>query len=235
MSARRHFYKETVQLERFYRVCLELLQRSGAEAIRSAVPKFRQRAGKGKSLSIVDGALFHINRYLFELVLIRLVACVESFLIEAVRDVFLVDKKPFKIRSKKHEFTQDQLLGLSSVRELESLIIEKECRRLASGGYATIRDFFAKNLLISLDTVTKNAIRIEFYFDTRNALIHRLGATDNLYRRKHKTNTKFVAVDQDLVDEAFRNAKHFRLSLQKLLEARYFRKKNPTRSIVKEP
>ena len=71
MQARRHFYKETVQLERFYRVCLELLETSWAEAIRSAVPKFRQRPGKGQSLPTVDGALFHINRYLFELVFIR--------------------------------------------------------------------------------------------------------------------------------------------------------------------
>jgi hypothetical protein len=158
------------------------------------------------------------------MILIRLVACIEAFLIEAIRNVFAVDKKPFKIRSRKHEFTQDQLLNLGSLRELESLIIEKECRKLSSGGYSAISDFFSKKLSVPLDKISAGSIRIEFYFDTRNVLIHRLGSIDRQYRQKYHIKQKFVNVDQALIDEALLNAKLFGLSLHKALGTKYFMK-----------
>jgi hypothetical protein len=99
MSARRHFYQETARLDRFYRVCLYLIDSSGPEAIAQVAKAKQVTITMALTPTIKNNLLLQTKRYLFELVLVRLIACLESFLIESTRGVFNVDKKPFKTKS----------------------------------------------------------------------------------------------------------------------------------------
>jgi len=135
-----------------------------------------------------------------------------------------VDKGPFKTRSKKHEFSQSQRLELKSVGDIESVILEKECRRLSNGGYPEIRAFFEKRLSISLEGLSPRAEHMERYFDTRHIIIHRLGETDSQYRQKYSTSEKHTNVDQALIETALTDAKKFGLSLHRMLGIKYFGK-----------
>jgi hypothetical protein len=229
MNPRRAFYDQTVRLERFYRSTLFLLDRAGELAIWSVVPKFRHRSRQNRDPTSVRPTLHQVKRYLFELVLIRLVAAMEAFLIDAVRSVSAVDKRPFMTRSRKHELTQDQLLEMPSIGQLHSLIIEKECRRLAGGGYPTISEFLANTLMVPLDSLSPGSNKLEYFFDTRNLLVHRLGATDDHYRRKYDVKSKFVEIDQEFVDDALDVSKHFGIALHRKLRSKYFEPKKRKR------
>jgi hypothetical protein len=217
MSAAKKFYQQTVRLERFYRVSLQLIDKHGAAALRT-FPGVRTDAKVATTLS-------HVRRYLFELVLIRLVASIEAFLIDTVRSVYEIDKTPFLVSSKKHEFRQDQLLKLKSTKDIESIIIEKECRRLSAGGYPEIRKFYSGRLATDIENLSNGSNQFEFYFDTRNVLIHRQGETDSQYREKHRYRGKYIIVKEEILDTALQGAKAFRIQLHKSIGKQFFPKK----------
>lgn len=144
-----------------------------------------------------------------ELLFVRLVSVLEAYLVDTVRDIFVKTKKPFLNPPVQAGFTQAELLSAESMSHIYSRIINRECRRLTSGGYEEIAKYYANRLEIFLDSLPPGKHTMVEYHDRRHLLIHRLGKPDEKYLRDHKFSGKRLSVDEDYLSGAFADFKAF--------------------------
>ncbi len=131
-----------------------------------------------------------------ELIFIRLVSVLEAYLVDTVRDVFLVTKKPFRDQTSQAGFTQAELLSARSI----SLFFQnnnKECRRLTSGGFYEVIKYYKSRFSIDLTRINPGKTTMGEYHERRHLLVHRLGKTDAQYRKSYGFTGRTVSVDEE--------------------------------------
>ena len=121
-----------------------------------------------------------MDRMLSELTLVRLVSVLESFLVGAVRDVFVISKTPFMDPSLRIEMSQEELIANNSPSKIYKRIIDRETRRLSSGGFKAVIKFYKRRFNIDLPAISPGYSALQGYHDRRHLLVHRLGRTDKL-------------------------------------------------------
>lgn len=137
--------------------------------------------------------------FLRELILVRVISALEIYLVDIVRDIFLVTKAPFMDKSVRIEFSQEELIANNSPTSIYSKIINRETRRLTSGGFNEFIKYYKKRFSIDLSSIEPGYKVMNEYHDRRNILVHRLGYTDESYRRKYNSSQKKVAVDPEYI------------------------------------
>lgn len=90
-------------------------------------------------------AKVEIRKNLNEVTFVRIISALEVFLVDLIRDVFILTKEPFKRNDLKLELNHAELLSISSTAEIYSKIINKECRKLTSSGYEEIAKYFRRH------------------------------------------------------------------------------------------
>lgn len=136
-----------------------------------------------------------IRKNLCEIVFVRVVSALEVFLVDLVRDAFLESKEPFKKQDIISQFSQAELLSFKSTTEISSKIINKECRKLSSGGFGDIMKYYKKYFDIDIVAFAPGKSKMEEYHDRRHLLVHRLGKTDQQYRQKYNTTKQGISID----------------------------------------
>lgn len=142
-----------------------------------------------------------VRGQLRELTFIRLVSVLEAYLVDTVRDIFFITKQPFKDQDVQVTFTQAEILSADSMSYVLSKIVNKECRRLTSGGFIEILKFYRSRFSIDLTTLKPGKAVMGEYHERRHIFVHRLGKPDSKYRK-----TYAFAGNQLTVDEAYLNA-----------------------------
>lgn len=149
-------------------------------------PKFKQKKSFGLTMM----------GQLRELVFIRLISVLEAYLVDSVRDVFFLNKQPFKDQDVQVSFTQAEILSSNSMSYVLSKIINKECRRLTSGGFTEIAKYYRSHFNIDLYTVPPGKFVMNEYHERRHLFVHRLGNPDNKYRQTYGFSGTQLVVDE---------------------------------------
>lgn len=130
---------------------------------------------------------------------VRLISALEVFLINQIRTAFIVDKKLFMKSGAVYEFGQAELLAMTSISSIRSKILGKICRDLTSGGYSKIVDFYSKYFSINLNSTLPGKERMTDYHEHRHLLVHRLGRTDSIFRKKYNTLKSGIHIDESFL------------------------------------
>jgi hypothetical protein len=150
-----------------------------------------------------------LRNNLRELVFVRLVTALEIFFIDLIRDAFLINKEPFKRQDVSPAFTQAELLSIHSTAEIYNKIINKECRKLTSGGFLDIVKFYRKYFNIEMGNFAPGLDKMQEYHDRRHLQVHRLGITDQSYRDKYKYSKHYTTIDDPYLIQCFQDFKNF--------------------------
>jgi hypothetical protein len=150
-----------------------------------------------------------IRQQLRELVFIRLVSVLEAYLVDTVRDVFVTSKKPFKDQAIQVNFTQAEILSIDSMSYVLSKIINKECRRLTSGGFTEIMKYYRTRFEIDLTSIPPGKSAMTEYHERRHLLVHRLGKPDNQYRKTYAFTGRQVTIEESYLEACFSDFEAF--------------------------
>ena len=138
-----------------------------------------------------------------ELALTRCISALEVYLIEAVREVFSQNKSPF-LKDGTFEYHLGELLSCSDISELHEKYIEKQCRNLHSGGFEDIKKFYKSRFNIDFNhfntSINSNSYGLPYiqqHHQMRHLIIHRLGSTDEQYRRKYNTSDTTIKLSKE--------------------------------------
>lgn len=129
---------------------------------------------------------------------VRLVSVLEAYLIDTVRWLFLHRKDLFH-KDETLELQYRELLAARSLNQLFGKLIERECRRLQNRGFAEMRKYFQKRFAIDFAMAGTPSVFpvLEEMHERRHLLVHRLGRTDDIYRRAYKTREARLSVPED--------------------------------------
>ncbi|NQT10330.1 MAG: hypothetical protein HQ573_04070 [Desulfobacteraceae bacterium] len=161
-------------------------------------------------------ALFRnrLRQQLRELIFIRIVSVLETYLVDTLRDIFVITKRPFRDQTSQIGFTKAELLSAPSISYIFSKIINKECRRLTSGGFIEIIKYYRSRFDIDLTSIPPGKSIMNEYHERRHLLVHRLGKPDSLYRRVYGFKSKKLSVDEDYLNKSFDDFESFIHSVQ---------------------
>ncbi len=156
---------------------------------------------------------------LHELILVRAISALETFLTDAIRDIFVVTKIPFMDKEVRHNLSQEELIANNSPTKIYSRIINKETRKLTSGGFNEFIKYYKKRFNIDLSSIDPGYKIMNEYHDRRHILVHRLGKTDEIYRKKYHTEDKKLTVDSSYVNSLLTDIKTFSIEVEKLVNS----------------
>lgn len=212
MNAYRVFIEEIKQLSNFYRHTMSAYHKSAL---------FSSLKEKEAENQIQDVNNTHPNKdnkfvsrkrnhqHLTEIVFVRVVSVLEVFLIDLVKEVFLQNKEPFKKQDIILTFPQSELLSYKSATEIYNKIINRECRKLSSGGFSDVVKYYKNIFGIDLTSFYPGFKIMEKYHDCRHLLVHRLGKTDQSFRLKYNTKKQFLTVDEYYLMNCIKDFKLF--------------------------
>ncbi|MCC4213759.1 hypothetical protein [Leeuwenhoekiella parthenopeia] len=149
------------------------------------------------------------EKNLSEIVYVRLISALELFLIDLIRDVFIATKEPFKKQDIKLEFTQAELLSLDSPSIIFNKVITKELRKLSSGGFNEIVKYYKRHFGIEFGNFSPGKKKMEEYHDRRHLLVHRLGKTDDQYRKRYNYDHPSITITEEYLQQSFKDFKGF--------------------------
>lgn len=160
-----------------------------------------------------------LPRYLRELIFIRAVSALEVFLVESVREVFALTKEPFK-SNYVVEIPQAELLSAESLSEIFTKLINRECRNLHGGGFNAVKRYYLKSFGMNFADYC-SILTLEEHHDRRHLLVHQLGATDPLYKKKYNIEQKKLTVEESYLLECIDTLLAFAERVNEELDRRF--------------
>lgn len=138
-----------------------------------------------------------------ELALIRSISALEVYLIDSIHEVFCSNKSPF-MKEIVVEYHLGEILACSNIEQLHEKYIENICRQLHSGGFDHVKKFYKSRFNIdftkfntSIDSTNYGLTQIQQYHERRHLIIHRLGKTDEQYRKKYNSSETAIRLDEN--------------------------------------
>ncbi|AWX46178.1 hypothetical protein HME9304_03210 [Flagellimonas maritima] len=223
-----NFLNELLVLERFYFATKYAYEETEnvINFIRNNKLKFAKETdfgltvGKPNPFSVKKRARTTRRNIILEIIYVRIVSALEVLLVDLIRDVFILTKEPFKRQDIKHQFSQGELLSLDSTTSILNMIINKECRKLSSGGYNDIVKYYKRHFNIEIGSFHPGNKRMEEIHDRRHLLVHKLGKTDKAYRKKYNTTSTSVFINEEYLLETISDLRSFSSLLKNQLDYR---------------
>lgn len=217
MKAYNNFIRELGELLSFYRATIYSFEQTEMVLSHWKKGKLKYDEPSETGLTINQPNNYKIKRSntlkirkdLRDVVFVRIISALEVFLVDLIRDAFLVNKEPFKKNDAIIQFSHAELLSMNSPAELLNKVINKEVRKLTSGGFGDIIKYYKKHFEIELASFTPGKSKMEEYHDRRHLLVHRLGKTDQQYRDKYKTTKPTITIEEQYLLDCFEDFKNF--------------------------
>lgn len=209
------FNKEITKLENFYKSSLYAYEQTDF-----LLYNWRKNQDKLKEINFeitkptyykikTKGVVSDNQKNLAEIIFVRCVSALEVYLTEQIREVFFITKEPFKKEHILVELKQSDILSAKSTTEIFNKIINKELRRLSSGGFSEIVKYYKKTLLIDIAKIKPKREIIEEYHQRRHLLVHRLGKTDQFYRDRYNFSEPNITVEKYYLEHCFEDFREF--------------------------
>lgn len=160
-----------------------------------------------------------------ELALIRSISAFEVFTIDMIKEVFEDNKSPF-FNNSEIQYHVNELLSCSDISELHTKYIERCCRDLHSRGFDDVTKFYKKTFQIDFQkfntSVNSNCYGLPYiqqHHQMRHLIIHRLGKTDEQYRKKYNTSEETIKLNESELAEFFQVLLSFARYINDRMEA----------------
>lgn len=193
---------------------LRSTQRAKEGKIDRKDPIFRKLSG-GNEFKLANNLKALHSKYkrgfrsiLRETIFVRAISVLEVFLIDTVREIFLIRKDLFR-NSDIETLSYPHLLSFRNSSEILSHVINKECRNLQNGGFKEITKYFRSRVNIEFNNFREPLKLIFEYHDSRHLIVHRLGLTDKEYRHKYNTDIKKINISEKYLISVFKNIRAF--------------------------
>lgn len=157
-----------------------------------------------------------------ELIFVRAISALETFLTDAIRDVFIVTKAPFLDKSIRIEMSQEELISNNTPTKIYAKIINREMRNLTSGGFNEFIKYYKKRFNIDLSQIAPGYKKMNEYHDHRHILVHRLGKTDEVFRKKYHTDSRQLKIETEYLNSLLQDVDFFvtavEMQIKKLIQ-----------------
>lgn len=218
--------RELKQLRSFYDSTLRAYQKVKdiqdisleSEEVKDALDNHGLKWSRAEKKLRTSNHKYKTEAFLRELILVRAISALETFLTDAIRDVFVVTKAPFMDKSARLEFSQEELIANNSPTKIFSRIINRETRQLTSGGFNEFIKYYKKRFDIDLSQIDPGYKRMNEYHDVRHILVHRLGQTDEAFRRKYRTDLQQLTIEESMIESLLDDLTGFVRRLDKEVE-----------------
>jgi hypothetical protein len=158
----------------------------------------------GHFRSIVDDVL---PKTLRETIFVRLISSVEVFHVDLVRAIFTF-RRDLLARDQTLELPYAYVASLTTLSELITKLVDRDCRAITSGGFDDATKYFMRRFEIDLKAMQGyNALSAAH--DLRHVLVHRLGYTDEQYRHAHKSKKRRISVDQPYLLDVIKHVRSY--------------------------
>ena len=138
-----------------------------------------------------------------ELALIRSISALEVYLIDSIREIYFTNKSPF-MKKGVIEYQLGEILSCTDINELHEKYIEKQCRQLHSNGFEEVIKFYKNRFDIdftkfntTVNSKTYGLLQIKQFHQKRHLIVHRLGKTDEQYRKAYNTSDTEIKLDEN--------------------------------------
>jgi len=119
------------------------------------------------------------------LILINLITNLEVYFTNLVREIAERDIEPFKNENEKVEYFRNHLLNFSTIKSIEDDLLNKDIRKLTSGGLEKSEEFFLKRFDINFKNLGIDFKDIEEIHERRHLFVHRNGICDAIYSKTY--------------------------------------------------
>ena len=142
----------------------------------------------------INHSLNHLYHYtkknypnkLRQLILINLITGLEVFFTDLIREIAKRDIEPFKLEEKT-DYSRGHILNFSTVKGLEEDLLNKDVRKLTSGGLDKSQEYFLRRFSIDFKTIGIDFNEIKEIHERRHLVVHRNGKCDLLYAKTYPT------------------------------------------------
>lgn len=201
MRPKKKLREELKRIEEWYHSIIFLLEEQNDSVIEMLILKNYKSIDKANISEVKLNKRETLKRYLNDSTLIRLISSYEIFLIGNIELYYKYNIKFLQHQKKFLEISYGELSTYSSLDEIWIELIQKECKAVRGLSYHRIKNYFKKklNVLIAKDTNTPD--KMEWFFDVRNIIVHRLGKTDSYFKKKYNYSDKYVNICKNDIEE----------------------------------
>lgn len=171
--------------------------------------KFDHIVNKPTAFNLKETAKLKRRENLNNTIFVRIISALEVFLVDLVKDAFLTTKEPFKKQDLKIDMSHAEILSIKSPGNFYNKIINKECRKLSSGGFDDIVKYYKRHFDIELSSFSPGLKKMQEYHDKRHLLVHRLGETDSQFRKRYNTTAQSISISDDYITECMNYIKSY--------------------------
>lgn len=158
---------------------------------------------------------------LSEIVFIRVISGLEVYMKDSILEIFRKNKLPFKNLKKDLKFDYNELLSFKSTADIVNKLIKTELREVKNGGITELVRYYNNTFGLDINIDSPEFKKLLKYHDQRHILVHRLGKTDEVYRKKYGYNIFTISIDEDYLMTCIDDFNVFGNQIEELLELKF--------------
>jgi hypothetical protein len=222
--SRRYFYDEIVRTEEWYNSILYVLK-SNDLVIEKLIIEKNKKINNNQKSEYKEHKKQTLMRYLNDSTLIRLISNYEKFLVDTVALLYKNDIGLLRKKKKSFEITYNELGKYQTIDEIWQELVERECYIVRGLNYNRIEKYYLNNfnIIIAENNISK---RIEWYFDARNIIVHRLGKIDKFFKKKYNINESYINITNENILDFLDIIKNISIKIDKLIKKNILRDKS---------
>ena len=160
------------------------------------------------------------EKNLSEIIFIRVISALEVYMKDSILEIFRKNKLPFKKLKKDLKFNYNELLSFKSTADIINKLIKTELKEVKNGGISELVKYYNNTFDLNISTTSPEFKKLLKYHDQRHIFVHRLGKTDDIYRKKYEPNT-FLSIDEDYLMTCINDFTVFGNQIEELLEIKF--------------
>lgn len=228
MTAFANFNQELKRLREFYQATVYaynqtdyflMLKRKHTENLMNLEIKIEQQPNfyRIKKPSVISAN----EKNLSEIVFIRVISGLEVYMKDSILEIFRKNKLPFKNLKKDLKFDYNELLSFKSTADIVNKLIKTELREVKNGGISELVKYYNNTFGLEINIDSPEFKKLLKYHDQRHILVHRLGKTDEIYRKKYGSNIFTISIDEDYLMTCIDDFNSFGNEIEKLLNLKF--------------
>jgi hypothetical protein len=159
-----------------------------------------------------------------QLILVSSITTLEVYLTDLIGEIFKRDITPFEEQTP-IEFMKSQALNFPSITDMQSEIINRDMRRLTSGGLADMRKYYLSKFKIDFGKFEVSINEIEEIHIRRHLHVHRNGICDKEYANKYPKMDFFagdrINISHDYIIDSLNKLLEFASEINKEVVFKY--------------
>lgn len=228
MTAFANFNQELKRLREFYQATIYaynqtdyflMLKKKNTENLMNLEIKTEQQPNFYRIKK--PSAISSNEKNLSEIVFIRVISGLEVYMKDSILEIFRKNKLPFKNLKKDLKFDYNELLSFKSTADIVNKLIRTELREVKNGGISELVRYYNNTFGLEINIDSPEFKKLLKYHDQRHILVHRLGKTDEVYRKKYGSNIFTISIDEDYLMTCINDFNAFGNEVEELIDLKF--------------